>query len=173
MAPTVVSLPTLFSWFFRELTISLHYRTTAYAFLPDLQAISAKLFELDPQATPVAEAEVKAASVEDEDEALLRELLDDNETNQLNHGSTRTRKPRRPSLYGYQPSTDANAEKHNDSSDDLKIEAEEEEDPEAAVSKKMLAQFVEEKEEIKEKAAAVSARPCRLRHELGVLRRCC
>lgn len=76
-------------------------RETEFAFLPDLETISEKLFELEGRvvrhsSTPGAEM---GAEDVDEDAKLLREIMEDPEVN-LSSRSTRTRQARPPSHFG-------------------------------------------------------------------------
>ncbi|ORY80219.1 hypothetical protein BCR35DRAFT_304398 [Leucosporidium creatinivorum] len=124
-----------------------------YGFLPDLEAISDKLWELDPKAP----ADADGSEVE-EDAELLRELLENDETHEST--PTRTRQPRRPSMYGYRAPTvgegssladdgDAEAEGESEAEDgDGVVEDEDSEKRRAA-----LEAFVKDREELRKKAA--------------------
>lgn len=74
-----------------------------FAFLPDLEAISDKLHELEgrpPPAAGPATVEAMDEDSEDEEDKLLREIMEDNEANSSAFKSTRTRQTRRPSTFG-------------------------------------------------------------------------
>jgi hypothetical protein len=137
------------------------YSSAEYGFLHDLETISAKLYELQPQA--IAEADENSEVVEDEE--LLRELREENEADQSStRGTTRTRQPRRPSMYGYDASTNAEVsptaraqvKQDHDEDDDAMDSEEEEHHTEAEILQKFRVQSIEERKELREKAIEVS-----------------
>lgn len=78
--------------------------STDYACLSDLEILSSKLWELDPEAERKASLDLfgrPVPRVMDEDEQLLQELLDDTDDESTSAPQvTRSRQPRRPGRYG-------------------------------------------------------------------------
>lgn len=126
-----------------------------YAYLADLEFVSNKLWELDPK--PPADDH---HSQVDEDEELLRELLEQDE--KTNAPATRTRQPRRPSLYGHNAfaSSDRGSSSNGLSpklAEDVdEQQGEEDDDEEAAAQKAAYDQLVLDRKHLRKKAVEVS-----------------